>query len=179
MAGGTTSKEKSELPQWYVDYAKPSLDLANQVAQIGYVPSVGPEVAAFNPTQVDAMQQGNNWSAAFNTPGQAAPDVQSQLMPTNSQFMGQGAYSSGPEYEKMKALFAQMFPGQNADIARFSKNPVTGAPATAYGSFPGGANVPVAPVAPPQNRWSRDDRNYNDRASRGSDSRGRGNSGRN
>lgn len=135
MAGSSSSTTK--LPEWYTNYAKPSLELANRVAQTGYRPNVGPEIAAFNPTQVGAMQQGSDWNAAFNTPGQQAPDIQSQLMPTNSSINGQGAYSSFPQYQDMMAKFAELFPGQSDYLKGFSINPQTGAPASEYGIFNG------------------------------------------
>lgn len=170
MGGG--SKSKTELPQWYVDYAKPSLELANKVAQIGYRPNVGPELAAFNDTQKDVMNQGNAWNAAFNTPGQAPQDVNSQLMPTNSSFMGQGAYSSFPQYQESMDEFNRMFPGQAKAISDMSVDPQTGAPAPAYSMFPpytappdttgggGGGGSPGAPTnLSPEEQRRRNQRN--------------------
>lgn len=148
MSGGTTTESKTELPQWYVDYAQPALGLATDVSQIGYVPQVGPEFAAMTQPQVSALQSANDWSAAFNTPGQVAPDVQSQLMQPNSSINGMPAYSSYPQYQASMDLYKQMFPAQYKDIASFSNNPVTGGAAPAYGAFPGGSTAPMTPYTP-------------------------------
>jgi hypothetical protein len=159
MGGG--SESKTELPQWYSDYAKPSLELANQVAQVGFTPMLGTAMAAFNPVQEQAMQAGLDWAAAFN-PGQPTqPTIKSQLMPTNSTFNGQPAYSTYPMYQELMDQWKTLFPGQAADVGRFSKDPVTGGPASAYDIFPtstgggGGSNSP-APLTPEEerrNRW--------------------------
>ena len=142
MAGG--SQTKTELPAWYQKYAEKSLAQADKIAQIGYRPNVGPDIAAFNPTQVAGMQGANDWAAAFGggtgQGGNTPVDVAASLPQATTYAGGIQGLSSYPMYEEAMKKFAAMFPGQSDYIKGFSIDPQTGAPASQYEALAGMTN---------------------------------------
>ena len=111
-SAGDTSKSTTKLPEWFESAAKKALGVGERVAQIGYVPYYGPDVAAFAPQAVRGMQGIEDWNAAFNTPGQAGADIASELMPATDFGNGLMGYSSGPGYDSAVASLRQKFPGK-------------------------------------------------------------------
>lgn len=159
MGSMSSSKSKTELPEWYSDYAKKNLALGEAVSQQGYTPWMGADVAAFTPQQVEGMQEAQDWSSAFMTPGQAAPRVADQI-PQAQEFAGgvQG-YSSYPMYQEQLANLAKSFPGLSDYIKQFSIDPKTGQVPTGgiwdkLKGMPSGDRAPVAPK--PRTPWDAD-----------------------
>jgi hypothetical protein len=94
------------------------------VANLGYTPYYGPDVAAMTPMQVAAAQNVNQGASAF---GLAAPSDPMAGMPTAETFAGgvQG-YSSGPIYDQSLAALQQNRPGQYDAITGMFIDPQTG-----------------------------------------------------
>jgi hypothetical protein len=128
MGGGGKggSSSETELPQWYEDAAKKQIALADKVSKQGYVPYQGPDVAAFTPQTMAGMQSINDWSAAFDTPGQA-PVSAAAGMPTPQNFNGIPSYSSYGGYMDEMARLEKSYPGMASYIKSFSIDPKTGA----------------------------------------------------
>lgn len=108
--GGQTSKV--EIPSWVEGPASRNLQRAEQLAQMGYQPYYGPEVAAFNPMQIGAMQSAADAASAF---GLAAPmDVASTIPQAQDFGNGMMGYGSGQGFEQAIAQFQQNQPRQAA-----------------------------------------------------------------
>lgn len=137
--GGKGGKQTTEvkIPAWLEAGAKNNMARANELAQIGYVPYYGPDVAAFSPMQQAAFQGTADAAAAF---GQATPANPMVGMPQAMTFAdGTTGYSSAPMYEQSLAALAAARPGQFAALQAPFINPVTGAdPASPFGSGGGG-----------------------------------------
>lgn len=132
--GGKGGKSKSEvkIPAWLEAGARQNMARANELAQIGYVPYYGPDVAAFSPMQQAAMQNTNDAAAAF---GMRGGDAMAG-MPAPQTFAGgvQG-YSSAPMFQQSLDTLGAQRPGQFAALNAPFINPVTGAdPAMPFGS---------------------------------------------
>jgi hypothetical protein len=133
MSGGKGGKQSTSVtvPAWLEDAAKRNLARADGLAQIGYAPYYGPDVAAMTPAQAMAMQNTGNASQAF---GLGSYDPMAG-MPQAQSFGGVQGYSSGPMYDQALAALKAKAPGQfDAMMAPFI-NPQTGAqPMSPYGT---------------------------------------------
>lgn len=136
MSGGGKGGKQTQqvkIPAWLEQGARQNMARADRLAQIGYVPYYGPDVAAFTPTQQAAFQNAGDAASAF---GMAAPADPMAGMPPPQTFAGgvQG-YSSAPMYEQSLAALQAARPGQFAAMQAPFVNPVTGAqPGTPFGS---------------------------------------------
>lgn len=132
---GGSSKTSSEvkIPAWLESAARANMARADKIAQIGYTPYYGPDVAAFNPTQQAAFQNTADAASAF---GMAAPADPMSGMPQAQVYAnGVQGYSSQPMFQQSLDAFAADRPGQFAAMAAPFINPITGAaPATPFGS---------------------------------------------
>jgi hypothetical protein len=137
--GGKGGKQTTEvkIPAWLEAGARNNMARANELAQIGYTPLYGADVAAFTPMQQAAFQGTADAASAF---GQAAPVNPMGGMPQAMTFAdGTTGYSSAPLYEQSLAALAAARPGQFAALQAPFINPVTGAePASPFGSGNGG-----------------------------------------
>jgi hypothetical protein len=146
MSGGGKGGSAStsvEIPAWLESAAKQNLARADRVAQLGYTPYYGPDVAAFSPMQMAAMQGTNQAASAFGLPGGDAMAG----MPAPQTFAGgvQG-YSSAPLYQQSIDALAANAPGQTSAMGQMFIDPITGAqPAAPFGSgF--GTSIPANPL---------------------------------
>lgn len=161
--GTTTTTNKTTLDPAIRQAAQQNLDIANEVASIGYVPYQGNSIAGFSPQQMSSMQATDQGMSAFGMPSavdwqqsggqmQAPKGMGSDAIyqaltgmpaPTDdgSGFKG---YSAMPMYNN---AISQIPQGQLAAIQSFLMNPQTGAaptnasvprPNTTYGQLPGG-----------------------------------------
>lgn len=145
MAGGKggSSTTSVEVPQYIEDAAKFNLRQAGAlgqpgIAQIGYVPYYGADVAAFTPTQEAAFQNVAGQAGAFGLTTPAGGAMAG--MPTPQEFAGGvRGYSSAPMYEQSLGEFARRRPAQFNLIESLFINPVTG-------EFEG---APVVDATPP------------------------------
>lgn len=125
--GGSSQTTTQKLPAWAENAFRQQLERGNLIAQQGYTPYQGADVAAFAPQQVNAMQSAANWSAAFNGPGSQALDIASTI-PQAQQFNdGTRGYSSYPGYVEQLAALKHAYPGQYKFIESMAIDPVTGA----------------------------------------------------
>lgn len=113
MSGGKggTETQQAAIPAYIEHYAKQNLHRAAQVAQLGYQPYYGPDVAALTPFQHAAMDNNRAAAGAF---GMAAPAVNT-LMDAPTEYAGgvQG-YSSGPIFDAALAEYIARHPEQAA-----------------------------------------------------------------
>jgi hypothetical protein len=110
--GGQTSQQISQqkIPQYIGDVSQRNLARAEQAQKIDYMPYYGPEVAAFNPNQIQAMQSNIGAAEAF---GLVQPGALQPLsgMPQAQTFAdGSVGYSSAPLYEQALAEAARRDP---------------------------------------------------------------------
>lgn len=124
---GGSQSAKTEIPKWLEDQYKQVFARADQASQIGYQPYYGPTVAAFNPTQQQAMQNNIGAAQAF---GMAPEGMQALAGMPQAQDFGNGVmgYSSAPLYEQALAEYRARMPGQAAQYDALYVNP-QGAPA--------------------------------------------------
>ena len=103
---GGSQNQVTQIPKSIMDVAERNLARAEQVQKIDYMPYAGPEVAAFNPTQIQAMQNQIGAAQAF---GMAPTEMQAlQGMPQAQTFAdGTQGYSSMPLYEQAVAEAAR------------------------------------------------------------------------
>jgi len=143
MAGGKggSSTTSVEVPQYIEDAAKFNLRQAGAlgqpgIAQIGYAPFYGPDIAATTPLQESAMRNLASTAGSF---GLEASDPMAG-MPVAQEFAGGvRGYSSAPLYEQSLGEFARRRPAQFNLIESLFINPVTG-------EFEG---APVVDATPP------------------------------
>jgi hypothetical protein len=123
MSGGKGGTQTSEgkIPAYIEHYAKQNLQRAAEVAQLGYQPYYGPDVAAMTPLQETAMD--NNASAA-NAFGMAAP-AQNSMMGAPTQYAnGVRGYSSQPIYQNAVDDYTAANPEQAAQYNALFGNTV-------------------------------------------------------
>lgn len=123
MGGSQTTR--TEIPEWLQSAAQNNIARSNEVAQSGYVPYFGPDVAAFNPMQQAAFQNTANAASAF---GLEAPSNAMAGMPDAQGYAGgvQG-YSSAPMYQQSLEQLKTQMPGLYSQITGMFIDPVTGA----------------------------------------------------
>ena len=156
MSGGKggSSTTKVEVPEYIEAAARQNLARADEIAQIGYTPYYGPDVAAFTPMQQASFQNTADAAGAF---GMTAPTSQQDIMggmPAPTTYAGGvSGYSSAPMYEQSLAQLQAQRPGQYDALMAPFINPVTGAdPSAPFGdgsaAGKGGGTV-AAPVSAP------------------------------
>lgn len=126
-SGGQTTTSQMEIPDWLEAPARRNIGRAEEISNIGYVPNYGPEIAAFNPQQVQAMQNVNSMANAYGMgPGiNTMPDLPQATDYGN----GMLGYSSTGLFGEAVDQFAQDRPGQYRAIQGQFIDPVTGADA--------------------------------------------------
>lgn len=95
---GGSQTTQAEIPQWAEDAMIHNLGRAQQVAELGYMPYHGPDVAVFNPTQIAAMDSYNSAASAFGL-GSPSGSV-ADSMPAPQDFGGFMGYSSRPMFQQ-------------------------------------------------------------------------------
>lgn len=127
--GGKGGKSTTEvkIPEWLEAAARENLARGQSVANIGYTPYYGPDVAAMTPMQMASMQGTSSAAGAFGLPGGGMTGMEG--MPTPQTFAGgvQG-YSSGSLYDEAIAELQRRRPGQYDAITGMFIDPMTGAP---------------------------------------------------
>lgn len=127
MAGGGKGGSQTtrvQLPAFIEDAAERAVARGEQIGQIGFVPQMGPDVAAFNPTQEAAFAGTNQAAGAFGL-----PQSQGTGLPQAQDFGGIQAFSSFPIFEQQVQQLEAARPGQAAALQSFFIDPVTGEPA--------------------------------------------------
>jgi hypothetical protein len=125
MGSGNTT-QKTEIPAWLENASRGNIAQGNKVANLGYVPYYGPDVAAFTPMQQASFQNTGQAANAFGMAGGNLTGMEG--MPQAQQFAGGvSGYSSAPMYEEALAQLEANAPGQFAAIQNMFINPQTGA----------------------------------------------------
>ena len=149
MGGSGKTTTEVKVPAWLESAAQKNLAKADALAQIGYTPYYGPDVAAMTPMQMASMQGTNTAASAFGLP---TADPMSGA-PTAMNYGGMPAYSSGGMYDQALAELQRRQPAQYEALRAPFIDPVTGAqPVAPFGSgstmgSKGGADA--APVPAP------------------------------
>jgi len=128
MSGGKggTKTSSVEIPEYIERAAQRNLNRAEQIAQMGYVPYYGPDVAAFTPMQEAAMRNVSSAAGAFGLDTTAGQDTYG--MPAATEYAGGiRGYSSAPMFEQAQAELARRRPAQKSYLDSFFIDPVTGA----------------------------------------------------
>jgi hypothetical protein len=128
MSGGKGGTQTSsvEIPEYIERAAQRNLNRAEQIAQMGYVPYYGPDVAAFTPMQEAAMQNVAGAAGAFGLATPTGAGITG--MPTATEYAGGiRGYSSAPMFEQAQAELARRRPAQKSYLDSFFIDPVTGA----------------------------------------------------
>lgn len=127
-SGSTTTEVK--VPEYVEEAARRNLNKAEAIAQIGYTPYYGPDVAAFTPMQEAAFQNTADAASAFGMSGgnMSAQNLRGGMAAPTSYAGGARGYSSAPMYEDALAQLLKKRPGQKKYIDSFFIDPVTGEP---------------------------------------------------
>ena len=145
--GGQTTT--AEIPEWAKEPTIRNLQRAEDVQQIGYMPYMGPDLAAFNQTQMGAMQNQLDAASAF---GLSAPSTPMQGMPQAQDFGGgMMGYSAYPIFEQAQRELAAQNPLQQQAYDDLFVEPTTNnfAPLTPEESNFAGPAAPAGPIAAP------------------------------
>lgn len=113
MSGGKGGSQTSkvEIPQWIEQPTIRNIARAEQVAQMGYQPYYGPEVAAFTPMQQQAMQSQYDAAAAFGMAPMGGNAMAGTPTPTEYTG-GLLGYGSGDLFEQSINEFQKRQPDQ-------------------------------------------------------------------
>lgn len=125
MSKGGSTTSSAEIPAWLENAGIENINRANAVSQIGYTPYYGPEVAAFNPLQLQSMKTTGDAASAFGLAPQGFDATAGIPTPTNYAGGIQG-YSSMPMYNEAMAAFTAARPAQANAINNMFIDPFTG-----------------------------------------------------
>mgnify|MGYP003676002665 CR=1 FL=1 len=125
--GGSTSQETA-IPEYITEAAKKNLERAELVSNIGYIPYIGPDVAAFSPMQEAGFQSTENLANAFGMgSGMSQQDIMGGMGEPTQYANGVRGYSSYPLYEEALEELAKQRAGQKQYIDSLFIDPFTGA----------------------------------------------------
>lgn len=162
MSGGKGGSQSTKvtIPQYIEDAARRNLARAEEIAEIGYMPYYGPEVAAFNPMQMQGMQNTANAAAAFGL--QAPTDVMAGMPQAQDFGNGMMGYGSGDLFQGAVDQFAANNPTQYRQYSSNFTGPTATNASGLYGPMtPGyggggkggavgraGSQIPMGPTGP-------------------------------
>ena len=135
---GGSQTQSVEIPEWLQQASQENIARAKQVADIDYMPYMGPTVAAMTPLELAAIQNTSGAAGAFGLGGSGMTGMEG--MPQPQEFGGGvRGYSDFPIYEQARQLYAEY------DPANFAKrNALFGGAAPAAS---GGAAASPAPAS--------------------------------
>lgn len=110
--------ENTSVPKWQENAIKDAINSAYKVANLGFTPYRGPDVAAMTPMQMSAMQGTNQAASAFGMPT-ADPMAG---MPKAQNYNGMMAYSSAPLYDQALMELKRTNPEQYNALMNFQLN---------------------------------------------------------
>ena len=144
MSKGGSSTSKVEYPREIMDPAVRNIQRGEDLARLGDMPYMGPDVAALTPRQQASMASTDSALSAYGMPVSnpnfnsnmpvVNPEVGSNMptgMPAPQNYGGMSAYSSYPMYQQSVDAFREARPGQAAYRDGFFIDPVTGQMQTA------------------------------------------------
>ena len=119
--GGGNKKTKQtqdfKLPAWYETAAKDLIAAGKNVASGGYIPYIGPDVAAMSPETQAGIDGTNAMSAAFGMPTSGG----GYLPAAQTTAGGVKGYSSFPGFEESMANLKAKYPAAYEFISSFNK----------------------------------------------------------
>lgn len=154
---GGSSTTSVKIPQWLEDPSKRAISRGEDIAQMDYMPHMGPDVAAFSPTQQAAFDNTNNAALSFGM-GQSAGTGMPAAQDFGGGVMGHSSY---PIYEQTVDAFEAAYPELAAQ-----RNSFFGQPAQ---MMPQGGGQPQGLLSGGSSGSTRD-RNYRNRNRGGSSS---------
>ena len=107
--GGKGGSSSTELPAYLQAFQQQNMHEANQLADLGYLPYTGPEVAAVNPWEEQAAYNQAQMSNAFNM-GAPEGTVASRMPDVVTGPDGSQGYSSFPLFQQAVAEMANVAP---------------------------------------------------------------------
>jgi hypothetical protein len=125
MSKGGSTTSSAEIPAWLENAGIENINRANAVSQIGYTPYYGPEVAAFNPMQLQSMKTTGDAASAFGLAPQGF-DATAGIPTPTSYAGGIQGHSSMPLYNEAMAAFTAARPAQANAINNMFIDPFTG-----------------------------------------------------
>ena len=129
-----SSEQKQELPKWYEDAAQANIGRAQDIAEMGYMPYYGVDVAGFTPGQQAAMQNTNTMAQQY---GLNVPQQTSQYNMVTDPVTGIQGFRSGDIFDQARNELKQRAPAQYDYYNSMVIDPVTGN----YGSRTRGGEV--------------------------------------
>ena len=130
-----SQKTETEIPKYAEDASKKALGMANARNELGYIPYHGPDVAAFNPMQMKAMEGSNTMAQSMGLPTAGLT-----LMSPQDFGNGVWGHSSQPLYQgNMDALEAsnpELFAAMRALTGMTSQEAIMQAPGAVPGENP-------------------------------------------
>ena len=121
--GGSQTSE-TQIPDWIKQPSQRAIARGEDIAQIGYTPYMGPDVAALTAPQMAGMQNTSQAASAFGLGGGNPLAGMPQAQTYGGGLQG---YSSQPIYNQIEQDFAAARPGQYDYMQSFFVDPVNGA----------------------------------------------------
>ena len=122
--GSSKTVQETKIPEYLEEAGRIAVQQAQQAQQMGYIPYMGPELAAINPYEQALAQNVGSMASAF---GMAAPAGLDMGMPTVTQG-GMTGYSSYPIYQSALERLREQRPEQYQFFAgQTGFDPITGA----------------------------------------------------
>ena len=120
-----SQEQKQELPEWYTNAAQSNISRAQDIAEMGYTPYYGVDVAGFTPMQQAAM---GNTAQAAGAYGLSAPTNAMSGMGTmvTDPVTGIQGYRSGDIFDQARNELKQRAPAQYDYYNSMIIDPVTG-----------------------------------------------------
>lgn len=121
---GSKSKTENKVPAYIEQGGQEAINRARQIADMGYVPYIGPDVAMPGQGTLAAWENQNQGANAF---GMAAPTGTGlEGLPVANAGGVQG-FSSFPAYRTAVENLKQQYPALYAYLASMTRDPLTGA----------------------------------------------------
>jgi hypothetical protein len=120
---GGSQTQQTQIPDWIREPATRAIDRGERIAEIGYTPYMGPDVAALSAPQMGAMA---NTGAAASAFGMGGGDPMAGMPAPETFAGGMQGYSSYPLYQQTQEAFAQAYPGQADYMSNFFIDPQSG-----------------------------------------------------
>jgi hypothetical protein len=141
---GSRSTQETKVPEYIEEAGKLALERAKQIQAMGYIPYMGPEVAAVNPYEQAAAANVGGMASAFGM--QAPAGLSMGGMPTVTQG-GMTGYTSYPAYMSSLERLREVRPDMYQYLSNMTKfDPITGQVNPEYDAFMERVTAPPAPA---------------------------------
>lgn len=151
---GGKSESKVQIPAYIQSSHTDAIDRATQLADIGYMPYMGPQVAALNPGHMASYQGMDALAQAYGMPSGLMNSA--AAMPPPTDYGGYSGYSSYPLFSDALERFRAAYPEQAAAYDGMFIDPVAPPPVQQQAVAPPPSNGPLVPGTKAWDEWSRD-----------------------